>query len=60
MLRSLQSPWTIGNRENFCLNDNIVTHEDYEERIDEYLDGFAVYEKKVVIYGSDGLYVGDV
>jgi len=40
--------------------EEVVTNEDYEERIDEYLDGFAVYEKKVVIYGSDGLYVGDV
>ena len=37
----------------------------YPEDIDDsetekYLGGFAVYENKVVIYGSDGLYIADV
>ena len=35
----------------------------YPEDIDDsekYLGGFAVYENKVVIYGSEGLYIADV
>ena len=37
----------------------------YPEDIDDsetqkYIGGFAVYENKVVIYGSDGLYIADV
>ena len=35
----------------------------YPEDIDEsekYLGGFAVYENKVVLYGSNGLYVADL
>ena len=31
-----------------------------DSETEKYLGGFAVYENKVVIYGSDGLYVADV
>ena len=51
--------WDIGNDELEV--EQVLEY--YAEDIDEsekYLGGFAVYENKVVLYGSDGLYVADV